>query len=146
MLLTLKSKLRDNWPFWPLNNATQECTDKKITRDFQLSARDLFCKLRYLYGGVKSGRNWHARTPKVTPLNSLFFALCLPKIYNLCRCTFEEATDSESQKILSDLLIICWRKRGFIVFAYRANIGHFFLRRRGYLDTPLTRIREMRTL
>ena len=78
--------------------------------------------------GVKSGRNWHARTPKVTPLNSLFFALCLPKIYNPCRSTFEEATDSESKKISSDLYIICWRKRGFIVFARHANIGHFFLR------------------
>ena len=77
-----------------------------------------------------SGRNWHARTPKVTPRNSLFFALCLPKIYNPRRCTFEEATDSESQKISSDLLIVCWRKRGFIVFAGRANICHFFLCRR----------------
>ena len=80
-----------------------------------------------------SGRNWHARTPKVTQLNSLFFALCLPKIYSLRRCTFEEATDSESQKISSDLLIVCWRKRGFIVFAGRANIGHFYLRRRAGL-------------
>ena len=86
-----------------------------------------------LYVREISGRNWHARTPKVTQLNSLFFALCLPKIYSPRRCTFEEATDSESQKISSDLLIVCWRKRGFIVFAGRANIGHFFLRRRAGL-------------
>ena len=80
-----------------------------------------------LYVREISDRNWHARTPKATPLNSLFFALYLPKIYNPRRCTFEEATDSESQKISSDLLIVCWRKRGT---ARKYNIGHFFLRRR----------------
>ena len=73
------------------------------------------------------------RTPKVTPLNSLFLALCFPKICTPRRCTFEEAPDSESQKISADLLIVCWRKRGFIVFAGRANIGHFYLRRRAGL-------------
>ena len=93
-----------------------------------------FCELQASGRGsqseVKSGRNWYARTPTVTLLNSLFFALCLPKIYNPCRCTFEEATDSENQKIFSDLFIVCWRKHGFIVFARHANIGHFFLRLR----------------
>ena len=43
-----------------------------------------------LYVREISGRNWHARTPKVIPLNSLFFALCLPKIYNPRRCTLKK--------------------------------------------------------
>ena len=99
---------------------------KQILRRFQIINLSSFSV------GVKSGRNWHARTPKVTLLNPLFFALCLPKIYNPGRCTFEEATDSESQKISSDLFIVCWRKRGFIAFARHANIGHFFLRLRAH--------------
>ena len=50
---------------------------------------------------------------KSHPLNSLFFALCLPKIYNPRRCTFEEATDSESQsnnivRFINRLLAKTW--------------------------------------
>jgi hypothetical protein len=57
--------------------------------------------------GEKDGRFWHARTPKSHPPNCLFLTLLRPKINTAFRYSSKEATGSQSQKISSDLLIVC---------------------------------------
>jgi hypothetical protein len=40
-------------------------------------------------------------------VSMLFSPSNYPRLYNACWCISQEATDSESQKMLYDLLIVC---------------------------------------